>query len=597
MAPTRRDLRRAVRRSTTGPVENWRPAPPGQNRTREWPANTTPYRRSPAVSAAEVPELSINEAVRVPVGPEGKYGWVPRPVGRPSGLCHQTPLIAAVEDRTLRPLSVWSGCQATVRCPATNGLNVRALLNFARLSDADAAWLSAQLQGLGIQIVATTSYRKEDPRRFGPDVRPYWWRDYRPEAVATTWEDVRPESILSAQEILALLPAAERPSPHVGGSIEAYWRLRADVVRAHRALDEVRPDVVLSVDQPENAFDFLVMRLAQERGTPVVVGRGGITPISRVVMTDPFGPSLLPDGTCSPAIIPCVDGSEGESTARRAALNIIEARVRGVDDWRWGGGGLPDVAMESAPSRFARRIARRSRRLRFRRIERPNVTGRRYLQQLASDLSKAASGEFPAEGRNDCVLLLHYQPEASTITHGGWSVNQLEAVKVVADGLPEGWRLFVREHPMMLSASRSRASASFRPPGFYERVAKMPRTQLLPMVADAPLDLRMARMVVTSTGTVGLEALALGIPVLHLGRAPYRNFPGARWIESPSVAEVRAATDQLVGMPRSEIVSGFLRSSELLESVSYHMYGAGPDLDILEPFARGVREWAKQSQG
>lgn len=470
---------------------------------------------------------------------------------------------------------------------------MRAVLNYARLSDADAARLGGALREAGIEVVATTSYRKEDPQRFGPAVRPYWWRDYRPESVGEPWDDLRPEAILSAEEILALLPATERPGPHVGGSIEAYWRLRGEVVRAHRVLDEARPDVVLSIDHPENSLDYLIMRIADQRGIPVLLGRLGIAPGSRVVMTDAFGPALLPDGRLSPAVIPCTEDSRLEQDARAAALAVIEARLRGEDLWRWGGDSDPDIATESPVGHVARRVMPRSRRLRSRRVERPMVTGRRFLARLAGDLEASSSSAAPEAGRDDCVLFLHYQPEMTTLTLGGWSVNQLEAAKVVADGLPEGWRLFVREHPMTLSSSRSRTSASFRPPGFYARVAAMPRTELLSLREPAPIDLRRTRLVVTSTGTVGLEALAVGVPVLHLGNAPYRNFVGTHWLASPASSQVGDATRRLVGMPSSAIVDGFRRSSYLLESVSFHGEGGAFTSEAAAVLARGVRAWRR----
>lgn len=468
---------------------------------------------------------------------------------------------------------------------------MKALLNYARMDDASASELSAGLRRLGIVVTSTMSYRGEAPERFGPDVVGYWWRDYRPEAAAVSWGDSRPESLLSGEELLALLPATERPGPHQGGSIEAYWRLRADLVRAERILDEAQPEVILFVDHPENSLDFLVLRLAAARGIAMVVNRMGVSPNSRVVMRDAFEPTLTPEGALSGSVIPCREDSPVELEGRARARAIREARLQGEDIWRWGGDALPDIPEQPRIARIRRKIEGRSRRIRMRRVERPLVTGRRFVAQLASDLAASASGAAPESGRTDCVLMLHYQPEMTTLTLGGWAVNQLEAVKLLADGLPDGWRLFVREHPMLLSGSRSKVSATFRPPGFYARIAAMPRTHLMPLSGAAPVDLRTASMIATATGTVGLEALALGIPVIHFGLAPYTNFPGTARIASPSIGAVGPEVARLRGMAGPSIVEGFRRSSEAVEEVSFHQGSGSFTAENARVLLRGVAAW------
>ncbi|AHI30165.1 hypothetical protein AU14_13745 [Marinobacter similis] len=120
-------------------------------------------------------------------------------------------------------------------------------------------------------------------------------------------------------------------------------------------------------------------------------------------------------------------------------------------------------------------------------------------------------------------MFLHFQPERTSIPEGGRYAPQINAVKALRDALPEATELVVKEHPSMFMLKSKR---SFRHPDFYRILASM-RGVALVDERMASFDLiDESEAVVTLTGTVGFEALCRGTPVIVMGDAAYRSYPG-----------------------------------------------------------------------
>lgn len=104
-------------------------------------------------------------------------------------------------------------------------------------------------------------------------------------------------------------------------------------------------------------------------------------------------------------------------------------------------------------------------------------------------------------------LPLHFQPEASTLVGGIFHADQSALAEAVLKSLPLGWSLIVKEHP---------AGRGTRPIFHYRRLLRYPNV----VFCDAPSKVILPHVdaVITVTGTVGIEALAMDKPVVMLGR-------------------------------------------------------------------------------
>jgi hypothetical protein len=131
---------------------------------------------------------------------------------------------------------------------------------------------------------------------------------------------------------------------------------------------------------------------------------------------------------------------------------------------------------------------------------------------------------------------LQFRPEASTSVLARHYGDDEEVIRNIAFSLPDGARLYVKEHP---------AAIGIRPSGFYRRIRAFPGVHLLG--PDYPLKSSLERFdcVVTLTSTVGFEALQRGVPVFVLGRVFYAGYPGAVRVES-----FQSLSSRLCSLPR-----------------------------------------------
>lgn len=123
----------------------------------------------------------------------------------------------------------------------------------------------------------------------------------------------------------------------------------------------------------------------------------------------------------------------------------------------------------------------------------------------------------PVEGERFLLYPLHFHPESSTSVLAGPWLNEAEVIRNIAFNLPEGMRLYVKDH----------ASAwAFPSLDFYQRLKRLPNLRLLPPEAPTKTLIRRSVAVITLTSTVGWEALVMGRRVLLYGRVFYQGHRG-----------------------------------------------------------------------
>jgi hypothetical protein len=124
------------------------------------------------------------------------------------------------------------------------------------------------------------------------------------------------------------------------------------------------------------------------------------------------------------------------------------------------------------------------------------------------------AGQWPAA---PFVLFpLNSEPEIAISVYNRYRRNQIEVARDIAESLPMGMKLVVKEHPR---------SWGQRPVGYYRRLAQIPNLLIAP--ADVPVRefITRAAAVVVLSSFVGLEAVLAGKPVLTLGANLYDFLP------------------------------------------------------------------------
>lgn len=157
---------------------------------------------------------------------------------------------------------------------------------------------------------------------------------------------------------------------------------------------------------------------------------------------------------------------------------------------------------------------------------------------------------------------LNFQPERTTSPQGGIFHDQILAAETLAAALPEGWELYVKEHPSQWWLRGKTRFSSARYPGYYARIAKIPRVRLVPILTDTFALTENAKVVATINGTAGWEALLRGKHVLAFGIPWYRDCPGIFRVQSVKDCSAAFSVVQTSrGVPESDVL-GFLAALE-----------------------------------
>ncbi len=323
-------------------------------------------------------------------------------------------------------------------------------------------------------------------------------------------------------------------------------------------LDLLQPDLVLFSVTPHTACDYVLYSLAHSRGIGVLFFRstaipGYIYPLSR---TEDFAPFLsryeymVSNSPDEEELLP----SALEEHVRRLSGHYSEAMPKILKDWR-ARSAWKSILNKVSKIRYVQRyplylayltqIFLNQRgyfyyKQRFRSYETSRMSHLEYglnkfiarLKQwrLLSEYSRQSA--IPDLDVPFVYVPLHYQPERTTLPEGGAFCDQRDVINVLASTIPDGWYLYVKEHPAQFVDSPHFEGHLGRDFGFYSDLASYQNVRLVPVEYDSFRLTDAAKAVATTTGTAGWEAIVRGTPTLVFGHAWYRGCEGAFYVPS-----------------------------------------------------------------
>lgn len=128
-------------------------------------------------------------------------------------------------------------------------------------------------------------------------------------------------------------------------------------------------------------------------------------------------------------------------------------------------------------------------------------------------------------GDNFLLYPIHFHPESSTSILAGTYLDEYEVIRNIAFNLPEGVRLYVKDH---ISAW------GYPTLSFYKKIKRLPNVRLLEPNAPTKQLIKESAGVITLTSTVGYEALLLKKHVYLFGEVFYSFHKGVTHIENPA---------------------------------------------------------------
>lgn len=297
-----------------------------------------------------------------------------------------------------------------------------------------------------------------------------------------------------------------------------------------RLLDEVSPKAVMV--EPVLLPERLICRLVRSRDIPLLIP--GFLPYlpDRLYFTDRLDAqwprcTSLYLGESGETLSPEAMHSAAVTVASIRETATMPQRREDVRDF------LPTAKLRFGPSRVTNvwcqwQEARQASRTGdphspYPELVTPWARLRRKVERawLRRGFDRWSSSELPVA--RFAAYFLHSQPE---VTVEGWAYefqDQVALVRNIAATLPSDMILVVKEH---------RIQAGLRDPAFYAELLSIPGVVLVHDGVPTRAVIRASTLVSTLTGTVALEAMALGVPAVVFGDIYYEHFRGIRRVRT-----------------------------------------------------------------
>lgn len=315
-------------------------------------------------------------------------------------------------------------------------------------------------------------------------------------------------------------------------------------------LDHLRPQVVLFPVTPHAIYDYVVYGLCKLRGIPTLMV--GTTGFNRFYLfwdmeagpedilaayrdglrqgPPPF--ELPPHAQSHYEHISRLDNANYLLTYRRYLDRLGGEKPSGVQAVKRAVAGLWPGLREAyrfftapAPANYLKRPGKTIEEssfsgLEWRLMKRGAYRRKRELARLYADMCDPVDFQKPY-----VYFPMHYQPENTTCPNGDAYNDQLLATALLAEALPPGWELYIKEYPNIfdykLNGERARSESFYR-----DLRAIDPRIRLLPIAHSSFELIDRSAAVATVTGSAGWEAVCRGKPVITLGHAWYNGCEG-----------------------------------------------------------------------
>lgn len=119
---------------------------------------------------------------------------------------------------------------------------------------------------------------------------------------------------------------------------------------------------------------------------------------------------------------------------------------------------------------------------------------------------------------------LNYQPELTSNPLGGIFTDQILAISLIAKNLPEGWTLYVKEHPAQFLHINFIGYLS-RDESFYNKILSIPNVKIVDRNTDQFELIDRSVFLATITGSAGWQAVVRGKKTIIFGEAWYQDAP------------------------------------------------------------------------
>jgi len=191
---------------------------------------------------------------------------------------------------------------------------------------------------------------------------------------------------------------------------------------------------------------------------------------------------------------------------------------------------------------------------------------------------------------------LNMQPERTTNPLGGAYFWNLEYVlDVLLTSLPNGWKIYIKEHPRQFSRALLKFSLA-RNIEFYEKMSSDPRVFFINPKRDSYDLMSHSKCVAVVSGTLGWEAISNGKPIALFGYPWYRECPGVFHVSSiDKLKQYLIGIDKgsvSIDLEKISLYSGWVKNvSGYKGSLNKNLPSSLSDSESAECFAHAITDY------
>lgn len=119
---------------------------------------------------------------------------------------------------------------------------------------------------------------------------------------------------------------------------------------------------------------------------------------------------------------------------------------------------------------------------------------------------------------NFVYFALHYQPERTTDPEANEFSHQYLAIVLLSQALPEGWKIYVKEHPRQCATHPDIRQRHYRSVEFFLSIKSIPNVCLIHPTCNADELIDNCKMTASCTGSTVWEGMLKGKPGVTFGR-------------------------------------------------------------------------------
>jgi hypothetical protein len=183
-------------------------------------------------------------------------------------------------------------------------------------------------------------------------------------------------------------------------------------------------------------------------------------------------------------------------------------------------------------------------------------------RKRANFINSNFSNKIPKE--NFILFPLHDEPERTTLITAPFFTDQLSIIKKIAKSIPIDYTLVVKEHPAL-------EMRGWREISYYKEIKKLPNVILLHPKIKSQDVIKKSKIVITISGTAGLEAAFFEKPTIVFSDENYITLPSVYYLKNfdeLSSTIKMALSKKIESAPLSNFVQVILENSMNLGPVN-----------------------------